>query len=148
MGNGGPEGQRADEHAERRAAPSPEPGGHELERGWIDAGEEEAGGEAERDRGAGAGDGSEERVRPGCPQRAGEHDRPRGDDVGDVEDARDERAGDEAELDGDGQPRGGGVRQPPVGAELRDDRGGREPRGHGQDERRGQDPQRAAAAGR
>ena len=103
---GGPEGQGSDEHAERRPAATPEPRGHELERRRVDAGEEEPGGEAKRDGGPGAGDGSEERVRPGGAQGASEHHDPGGDHVCDVEDAGDERARHEAELHCDRQPRG------------------------------------------
>jgi hypothetical protein len=83
----------------------------------------------------------------GCgPAGPGQDDGASGEDVRHVENARDERAGDEPELDGDREPRGGGVREAPVFAELRNDRGRREPRRHREDERNGEEGERPAAA--
>ena len=96
-------------------------------------------------RRAGARDRGEEGVRGGGAGSAGEDDEPRRDDVRDVEDAGDERAGDEPELDGDREPGRGRVSESPFGAELRYDRARREPGRHRQDERRGEERERPRA---
>ena len=59
---------------------------------------------------------------------------PRREDVWEVQDARDQRAAHEAELNGDGQPRSGAVRKVPLRSQLWDHRGRRKPGRHRQDE--------------
>src|SRR5205823_6279815 len=59
----GAERERADDRPEREPAATAEPGRHQLQRGRIDAGEEEAGCEPERDAESGAAGSAEECVR-------------------------------------------------------------------------------------
>jgi hypothetical protein len=128
------ERERTDENPQRGAATAPEPRRHQLERRRVDAREEEARRRPERQREPRPVGGEDEGVRDRRPERTPRDDVASIHHVGEVEDARDERAGNEAELDGDRQPCGSGARQVPVVAQLRDHRRRREPCRHGEHE--------------
>ncbi|MGH3475985.1 MAG: hypothetical protein ACRDQD_04015 [Nocardioidaceae bacterium] len=77
--------QRAHEKAQRRAASVPVPGGDQLERGRVDACDEEAGGEPGGDTEADTLRDQEQQVAAGRAQRVQEDQPGRGDRVGNGE---------------------------------------------------------------
>ncbi len=125
-------GERPDHGADRQPARRAEPGGDHLHGRRVDAGQEEAGEEAEGqgrlvaggDDDGGVGQGPE-----GCG--GGEVGAVR-QDVGQVERGGHGGARHEADLDGGGEPAGLGRRKPPERGQLGRDGAGGEPEGHPQ----------------
>ena len=139
----------ADEGAEGRAAPAPEPRGQDLHPGRIDAGEEEPGQESQdhrRDRTA--RDERQSGVRGRAEPRGHGEETPRREDVRQVSERAHERAGDESELHRERQPRRGRVRQAPLGLERRGHGGSREPERHAEQLGGGDEGEGAPARGR
>ena len=100
---------------EREAAPRAEPRREDLHPRRIDAREAETRQEAQGERGGGAVREKRERcVRGGSEEARPDHEPPRRPDVRQVQDGARERPGDEAELDGERQPRRGGVATGPI----------------------------------
>ena len=128
------ERDRTDEDPERGPASALEPGRHQLQGRRIDPGEEESRGETQRDAHAGTRCPDEEEIHGRRPQRSEQDDPPRGQDVREVEDAREERSRHETQLDRDREPRSDAGGQVPLGSKLWDHRRRGEPRRHPQDE--------------
>ena len=125
------ERESAHEDAEREAAARAEPGGENLHPRRIDAREPEARQKAQRERGSRAvGEQRERRVRGRAEEARPDHELPRRKDVRQVEDGARERAGDEAQLDREREPRRRGIRQAPLRLQERRDRRRREPERH------------------
>ena len=98
---------RANEDSERDSAIPPEPCRHQLE-GWgIHAREKKAGREAQRDSDAAHASELHESVRCGSTKRSAQDHVFRWNDVGKIQETRDQRAAHKAQLNGDRQPCGG-----------------------------------------
>ena len=130
----GPEREGPDEHAEGEAAAAIEPRRHQPHPDRVDAREREAGEEAQRDRGGQPVRGDREQQRHERAHPGGHADQQRRpDEVREVRDGGEDRAGDEAQLHGGGEPAGLLRGDPPVLAQRRDDGRHREPQRHRQD---------------
>ncbi len=136
---------RPTEGAQCEAASLREPGCDQLEGRGIDRGHEEAGEEAHDDGRPGAVDSGNDEVGETGAEASNEDHVTRMHPIGHVEDAGHHRAGAEAELHGNGQPRLRGSRQAPDLIELRNHCRSREPRRHPENERRRQRYQRTPA---
>ena len=141
------QGQRADERADGESAPGTKPRRHQLDAGRIDAGEGDAGQEAERDRGPQPVSEQGDRLVRGRPGERRQADEARGrHPVREVEDRRGERSGDEPELHRRREPGRPGIREVPVVAQLGHDRRGREPEAHREHLDRADEQELACAA--
>src|ERR671913_1707335 len=123
----------------RRPSAAPRPCRYQVEislSGRVDPRDEEAGGEPGGDAEADTLRDQEQQVGAGRPQRTQEDQPGRGDRIGNGEHCREQRAGDEAPLHRDRQPRDGLRRELPLRAHLWDHRGRGEPRRHEQQRRR------------
>src|SRR5436189_2505338 len=137
------ERERADENAEGEATAGLEPRRDDLHPRRIDAGEKHTGEKAQRDRDGDAGrEPSQQRIRNGAEKRAEREETADVEDVGKIQRRAEERAGDEAELHAEREPRGRRGIELPLLRDLRRDRGHAEPETHRQklgegDEREG-----------
>ena len=139
-------GERADEDADREPATFAEPGGDDLHRRRVRAGQADAGREPERERRPEARRprGRARRWSP-RPDDAEVISTARREDVREIDERAGQRADDEARLDGDGEPGGAAVGQLPFPREGGQDRGGAEPERQG--EQLGEGEQRELAPG-
>ena len=143
----GPDGEGADEDADRQPALEAEPACQQLEPDGIDACQGKAGDEPEGHcRGRVAREIREAEVGRGRHGGTRREQDPRRDDVRRGGDCQRERADDEPELDRDRQRREPEPAEVPVGRQQRGDRRRAEPRGHGQQRPGRHDGQRSPAA--
>ena len=147
MRAGRAERERADGDPKRCSAARPEPGRDQLQRRRIDAREKEASRQAEGDRKCRAVCEDEEHIHRRRSQAARQDEPLHVQHVGEVEGTRRERTGNEANLDGDREPRGRRVRKVPFAPKLRHDRRGGEPGRHQEDERNDEHAERPPAPG-
>ena len=137
--------ERADDGPDGETPRRAEPGGDHLHRGRIDAREEGAGEEPQRERAAQARRDDQPRVGDRPERRAGCDVGPRGHEVGQIEGGRDGRAGHETQLHRHREPAGLARADAPDRLELRRDRAGGEPERHAQQLRQRHQPQHAPA---
>ena len=128
------DGEGADHRADGEAAAAAEPGGHHLHRRRVDAGEaarrsRSASPRRRRSRGAS----SSAALAAAAAQGRGGEQRPRRDEVGEVEQGSDRRAGHEAELHRAGEPAGGRRLEPPAQSQRLGNGAGGEPDRHAEE---------------